>query len=62
VQDIGDFLVVAMNRKYIFVALLVLIVLAVRKEKTLAGSEFKERGEPQTSAQVAKHPTTSIFS
>lgn len=56
------FFVVAMNRKHIFVALLLLIFLTVHKEKTLAGSEFKERGEPQTSAQVAKHPTTTIFS
>ena len=51
-----------MNRKQIFIAAVVLIFLAVPKEKAVAGSEFEERAEAQTSVQVAKHTTTSIFS
>ena len=51
-----------MNRKHIFSALLLLIFLTLPREGTLAGIEFRERGESQTSAQVAEHLTTSIFS
>ena len=51
-----------MNREHTSVALLLLMFLTVPKGKTLAGTEFKERGDPQTSTQVAKHSTTSIFS
>ena len=53
---------IAMNRKHIFSALLLLMFLTVPEEKALAGTEFKERDGPQTSAQAAKHPTTSVFS
>ena len=53
---------VAINLKHICVAPLLLIFLTLPREKTLAGSDFKELREPQTSAQVAKHPTTSTFS